>query len=119
MILILAPNKQWADIVARERHLRHREWRYVLHPQHLRGYDIGDVTILIHEQWHEAPHMHWADVCQCGQQARMVTAGEWVHDADDSAVHGEVTHKATYHYPLTETIEMYRILGAKIEYVTT
>lgn len=96
MHLIVAPQRRWAELVAKQRGLTPNEWEYVGQGLHhvAQGHDPQSTAILIHEQFVEKPQ--WHEVVGTDGKPQPVAR-----------------------YPITESIGVLKRLGATIEYVRT
>jgi hypothetical protein len=56
-VIIVAPNKTIADMVAKQHNLRPWDWNYGFNPQSLRGRTPKD-TVFVHDSWHDTTPGH-------------------------------------------------------------
>jgi len=89
--LIVAPQYNWARLVAMQEQLDRMRWHYVHAYRDLFGWEPKITEILIHEEWLETP-------------MRRVVVEEG---------------KSEFRYPMTEQISVLRELGATVRYVRT
>lgn len=94
MFLIVAPQRRWAELVAKNEGLQRHQWRYVSQDTDARGWKPEDTTILVHELFIETPRFH--EVIDTNGNQRKVAR-----------------------YPITESVGVLTRLGATIRYVRT
>ena len=94
MFLIVAPQRRWAELVAKNEGLQRHEWRYVMQAHDAQGWEPERTTVLVHELFIETPQFH--EVTDTNGNQRKVAR-----------------------YPITEAVGVLTRLGATIEYVRT